>query len=234
MTSQIRLYPPGPPLEPDIVDRFGRLTTPPLSDSMERMAGAMGLHCIGESLKPLAGRAMVGAALTVRTRPGDNLAVHKALDLAQPGDVLVVDARGELVNAILGELMVTYAATRGIAGIVVDGAVRDSRALSDGPIPVFAKGVIHQGPYKSGPGTIGETVTIGGLTVRSGDVVVGDHDGVLVIPRERVHEVLESAERLVAAERASHDLITSGDWHRAFLDEVEVIPVNFSGNQVVP
>lgn len=224
--NQVRLHTPSKSLDRDVTERFSRVTASYISDSLERMAGAVGIHVVGNSLSSLGGRAMVGSALTVRTRPGDNLAVHKALDLAQPGDVLVIDARGEMVNAILGELMAEYAATQGIAGLVIDGAVRDRQSISGGQLPVFAKGFSHLGPYKSGPGEIHGTVTIGGVTVHDGDVIVGDPDGVVVIPRARALEALEAAERVLESEAQQQQAIRSGTWDRSWIDAaVQVVHV---------
>ncbi|SFB53739.1 Regulator of RNase E activity RraA [Amycolatopsis marina] len=218
--NQVRLHTPSKPLDRDVADRFSRVTVSSISDSLERMAGAVGVNVVGNSLSALNGRAMVGSAMTVRTRPGDNLVVHKALDLADPGDVLVIDARGELVNAILGELMAEYAATRGIAGLVVDGAVRDRESISSGQLPVFSKGFSHLGPYKSGPGEIHGTVTIGGVTVQDGDIIVGDADGVVVVPRARALEALNAAERVVESEAHQQQAIRSGSWDRSWIDAV--------------
>jgi regulator of RNase E activity RraA len=184
------------------------------------MAGTPGIQVVGNSLSSLGGRAMVGPAMTVRTRPGDNLVVHKALDLARPGDVLVIDARGELVNAILGELMTGYAATRGIAGVVVDGAVRDQNSISEGQLPVFARGFSHLGPYKSGPGEIHGPVSIGGVAVNDGDVILGDPDGVAVIPRARAWSALEAAEQVVAKEADQRRAIAAGTWDRSWVDDL--------------
>ncbi|MCV2488189.1 RraA family protein [Geodermatophilus sp. YIM 151500] len=216
--SEVRLFPPTEPLDPELVERFSRIPVSNLSDVLERMAGFPGIQPVGGSLSSLGGRAMVGPALTVRTRPGDNLVVHKALDLARPGDVLVVDARGELVNAILGELMAEYAATRGIAGLVVDGAVRDQNSLSGGRIPVFARGFSHLGPYKNGPGEIHGPVSIAGVAVNDGDVVLGDADGVAVVPRARARQALEAAEQVVAKEADQMRAIRAGTWDRSWVD----------------
>lgn len=218
--SEVRLYPAAEPLDPELVERLSRIPVSNVSDVLERMAGAPALQVVGNSLSSLGGRAMVGPAMTVRTRPGDNLVVHKALDLARPGDVVVVDARGELVNAILGELMTEYAATRGIAGLVVDGAVRDQTTLSAGQIPVFARGFSHLGPYKSGPGEIHGPVSIGGVAVNDGDVILGDADGLAVIPRARAWSALEAAEQVVAKEAGQRRDIQAGTWDRAWIDDL--------------
>jgi regulator of RNase E activity RraA len=218
--SEVRLYPRAEPLDPTLVERLSGIPVPNVSDVLDRMAGAPGLHVVGNSLSSLGARAMVGTAMTVRTRPGDNLVVHKALDLARPGDVVVIDARGELVNAILGELMTEYAASRGIAGLVVDGAVRDQISLSTGELPVFARGFSHLGPYKSGPGEIHGPVSIGGVAVNDGDVILGDADGLAVIPRARAWSALEAAEQVVAKEAAQRQDIQAGTWDRSWVDDL--------------
>ncbi len=221
--NTLRLYEPAPRIEAAMIARSRVLPTPALSDGMERHQGASGLLPVGRCLDGLDGRSMAGTALTVRTRPGDNLVVHKALDLAQPGDVLVIDARGETENAILGELMCSYAVTRSIAGIVVDGAIRDSAALSRGILPVFARGVSHLGPYKSGPGEVYGPVQVGGMTVHDGDLVVGDGDGVVVVPRARAETVLKAAEAIVAKEDGQARAIANGTWDRSWIDQAACI-----------
>ena len=215
----LRLYDPAPRIEATMITRSRVLPTPALSDAMERHQGAPGLLPVGRCMDVLDGRSMAGTALTARTRPGDNLAVHKALDLARPGDVLVIDARGETENAILGELMCSYAATRSVAGIVVDGAIRDSAALSRGILPVFARGISHLGPYKSGPGEVHGPAQVGGIAVHDGDLVVGDADGVVLVPRARAETVLKAAEAIVAKEGGQARAIANGNWDRSWIDQ---------------
>jgi regulator of RNase E activity RraA len=225
----IRVYPAADPIDPDIVARFAALPTPAVSDSMQRTPGATGLHPVGASMSPLGGRSMAGTALTVRTRPGDNLAVHAALDMGRPGDVLVVDARGEQTNAILGELMTTYAATRGFAGIVVDGAVRDHDPISAGDIPVFTRGISHLGPFKSGPGEVHGLATIGGVPVADGDLVLGDADGVVIVPADRLLDVVELAEAVITKEEGQRADILAGRWDRSWIaPAIELITVTKS------
>jgi regulator of RNase E activity RraA len=108
--------------------------------------------------------------------------VHKALHLAAPGDVIVVDAGGDLTNALIGELMVATAISRKLGGFVINGAIRDARALREGDFPVFAAGVTHRGPYKDGPGEINVPIAIDGMVIEPGDLVIGDDDGVLCVP----------------------------------------------------
>ena len=211
--STCRLHPPGPRPDDGLLERARALPTSILSDCMARTGGVSGVHPVPGSSWPR----VAGAALTVRTRPGDNLVVHRALDLAEPGDVLVVDGGGALDRALLGEIMARYAAARGLAALVLDGAVRDVEGLAAGALPVFARGVNHLGPYKDGPGEIGGPVHAGGTVVRAGDVVVGDADGVAIVPRERTAEVVAAGEEELRAEEAAFAAIAAGTWDRAWV-----------------
>ncbi|MDK3258872.1 dimethylmenaquinone methyltransferase [Blastococcus capsensis] len=211
--SSCRRYPTGPRPEPALLARCRELPTSILSDSMERAGGVRGVHWVPGGRWPR----VAGPALTVRTRPGDNLVIHRALDLAEPGDVLVVDGGGFVERAVLGEIMGRYAVTRGIAAIVVDGAVRDAEGLAAGPIPVFAAGVNHLGPYKDGPGEVQGPVQAGGTVVRSGDLVVGDADGVVVVPHERADQVVGLGEQRLAAEEEQFAEIAAGTLDRSWV-----------------
>jgi regulator of RNase E activity RraA len=211
--STCRLHPPGPRPDPALLEQCLDLPTSILSDSMERVGGLRGLHWVPGGGWPR----VAGPALTVRTRPGDNLVVHRALDLAVPGDVLVVDGGGSLERAVLGEIMGRYAVARGIAALVVDGAVRDAEGLAAGPIPVFALGINHLGPYKDGPGEVHGPVQAGGTVVRSGDVVVGDGDGVVVLPHERAAELVALGRERLAAEEEQFAQIATGTLDRSWI-----------------
>jgi regulator of RNase E activity RraA len=211
--STCRLHPPGPRPQPGLLGECRGLPTSILSDSMDRVGGLRGVHRVPGASWPR----VAGPALTVRTRPGDNLVVHRALDLAEPGDVLVVDAGGSLERAVLGEIMARYAAARGLGAIVVDGAVRDAEGLAAGPVPVFALGINHLGPYKDGPGEIHGPVTVGGTVVRSGDVVVGDGDGVVVVPQERLAEVVGLGKERLASEDEQFAQIAAGTFDRSWV-----------------
>jgi regulator of RNase E activity RraA len=172
----------------DLVDQFRTIPVANASDCMSRLTAG------GPRLRPYhAGGVLSGPAFTVKTRPGDNLMVHKALDIALPGDVVVVDAGGDLTNAIVGEIMVSYARSRRLGGIVINGSIRDSVALGRQQFPVYAAGVTHRGPMRSGPGEIGRTIALDGMVIEPGDLVIGDGDGLLSIPFDDVAAVLRAA-----------------------------------------
>ncbi|GAW51833.1 MULTISPECIES: methyltransferase [unclassified Nocardioides] len=215
MTIECIAHPEKPLPPPDLLARLQVLATSLVSDVSARLAGAVGIAPV-EGLAE--GQIVTGPALTVRTRPGDNLVVHKALDVARPGEILVVDAGGSTDRAILGGLMGRYAASRGIEAIVVDGAVRDRSDLRRHAPPVFAAGVSHLGPYKDGPGELRGTVSIGGVPVRNGDLIVADEDGVAVIPLERAEEIIALAEAKADAEGAEEAAIADGTWDRSWID----------------
>lgn len=199
--------------DPALVERFRHVPVANISDNMMRLTAG------GARLRPMhAGGPMAGCAITVKTRPGDNLFVHKALDLAQPGDVVVVDAGGDLTNAIIGELMSGYAASRGIAGIVINGAIRDADILRKNNFPVYAAGVTHRGPYKDGPGQINVPVSLDGMVVRPGDIVVGDGDGVLCIPLEEAGAICAAAEDKHAQEEETIKAIAAGRLDTSWID----------------
>ncbi len=156
-----------------------------LSDNMARASGATGLRPFHRP------RPMAGTAVTVRTRGGDNLAIHRAFDHCRPGDVLVIDGAGELTQALMGDIMASFAQRLGVQGLVIDGAIRDVAAIGQRDFPVYARGVTHRGPYKNGPGEINVPVSVGGMVVHPGDIVVGDQDGVLAIAPADVAAVIE-------------------------------------------
>jgi regulator of RNase E activity RraA len=155
----------------------------------------------------------------VKTAPGDNLLVHKALDVARPGDVIVVDAGGFADHAIIGELMAARARQRGIAGLVIWGAIRDSAELGAGSYPVFACAVTHRGPYKNGPGEINVPVVMGGMPVHPGDIVVGDADGLVAVPQDQAERVLASAQAILQKETAAMKQMQDGTVDRSWVDK---------------
>ena len=175
---------------PGCVAAFQGVPTGNVCDAMDRM-GALDYH-----IKPLAPHmAMAGPALTVRTRPGDNLMVWKAIDVAQPGDVLVIATYAYTTASTFGERVVLAAKAKGIAGIVCDGMCRDASGIRATGLPTFVTGTVPSSPGKDGPGEIGGPVSCGGIVVHPGDLIVGDEDGVVVVPLADAPAV---AERLQA------------------------------------
>jgi regulator of RNase E activity RraA len=197
-----------------VIEQFRGIPVANVGDVMSRMSAA------GAGLRPMhSGGALAGPALTVKTRPGDNLLVHKAIDMAEPGDVIVVDAGGELTTAIIGELMLAHAVRRGVGGFVIDGAIRDAAAIRSRPLPVFAAGVTLRGPYKDGPGEINLPIAIGGMVVAPGDLLLGDDDGVLCVPFDDIENVLAAARAKQAAEEKQMAAIVAGTSDRSYIDE---------------
>ncbi len=151
------------------------------------------------------GMKLAGPALTVEVRPGDNLMIHAALSIARPGDVIIVDGKGDQTCALIGEIMVSQAIAIGVAGLVLDAAVRDVEALRAKNFPVFSFGYNPCGPTKRISGRVNHPISVGGMAVNPGDLVVGDADGVVVIERERVAEIIELGRKKVADERKRLD-----------------------------
>lgn len=150
---------------------------------------------------------LLGSAFTVRVPAGDNLMLHRALDIAEPGDILMVDARGGMERAIFGEIMVKYAIKRELGGIVVDGCIRDVDTISELDFPIYARGSSPNGPYKNGPGEINVPVCVGGLVVFPGDIVIGDCDGLVVIRQDDALEVALKAKAQSIKEHRDLDAI---------------------------
>lgn len=168
------------------VEAFRTVPVAHAGDCMGRSVGATGLVAYHHSLS----LTMCGPAITVRVRPGDNMMIHKAIELAQPGDVIVVDGGGDLTQALIGGLMRTSALTKKIGGFVIDGAVRDLAEWAEGVIPVYARGHTFRGPSKEGPGEVNVPIACAGMVVNPGDLVLGDADGVIAVPVDRLDALL--------------------------------------------
>lgn len=214
--NECRIHPARPRPSPELLERLLALPTTIVSDSQQRAGGAIGLHAVA-SLGP--GATVGGPALTVRTRPGDNLVVHQAMRLLRPGEVLVVDAGGATDRAIAGEIMLRYLKAQDAAAVVIDGAVRDREGIAEQGLPVFARGVSHLGPYKSGPGEIRGEIQVGGAVVRQGDLVLADADGVVVVAADRAAVVADVAEGRAAAEETLLAQASAGALDFAWVDE---------------
>lgn len=215
MTIGWRRNPSAPQADPAVIEALRTIPVALLSDNMGRSTGSYGLVTYH---KP---RQLVGTAVTVKTRPGDNLAVHRAFEFCRPGDVMVVDAGADVSQAIIGEIMTTYAESIGIAGIVLDGALRDVAAIRAHDYPVYARGHTHRGPYKSGPGDVNVIVSVGGMVVSPGDIVIGDADGLLAIASAEAAGVIEKAQAQGRKETAILQSISDGRFDRTWIDAQE-------------
>jgi RraA family protein len=214
LPPQFIIHPAPPVASREVLDAFRKVPTSLISDNMQRLAGIAGLTRFGPASR------MAGTAFTVKTRPGDNLLLYRALKDMSPGHVLVVEGGGNLDNALAGELMMLYARERGCAGFVLDAAIRDAAAFREADFPCYARGATHRGPYKHGPGCINVPVGIAGQVVNPGDVVVADEDGLVNFAAEDAAELLEAVARTAAYEEAIRAEIANGRREQAWLDKV--------------
>ncbi|RDZ37102.1 MULTISPECIES: 4-carboxy-4-hydroxy-2-oxoadipate aldolase/oxaloacetate decarboxylase [unclassified Haloferax] len=192
----------------ELVEAFEEIPSTIVSD----VTGNIGLT-MDAGLRPAYdGVEMAGTAVTVKAAPGDNLIIHKAITLTEPGDVLIIDCDGYTDTGHVGELMCTSCQANGLAGLVIDGAYRDSREIAEMEFPVYGRGVNPQGPLKQDPGSINVTVSVGGVSVDPGDIVIGDDDGLAVIPREGAEEVLERAHEKLSAEDSVREEVLEGEY----------------------
>jgi RraA family protein len=199
----------------DPVAMFAEFEVTDISDLLNRLYGVeSAIHCLSAPEKRL-----IGPACTVKVYPGDNLMVHKALDIAKPGDVVVVDAGGSIMNAVLGDTISMKAKHRGIAGFVIDGYVRDLDAIRELNYPVYARGETLIGPLHRGPGEINYPVCCGGVVVSPGDIIVADTGGVVVIPRQYIDKLhtklLRNKDRLTTYMAA----VRRGEFSNAWVDQ---------------
>jgi regulator of RNase E activity RraA len=194
-----------------LAEQFAKYPTGNIVDAMGRV-GAMdpGIKPVGRGMK------FAGSALTVRIRACDNLVIYKAMELGQPGDVLVIATSNFQGAATWGDLTSMIAKAKGIVGIITDGMVRDVDGICQVGLPVFARGATPNSPFKDGQGEVNFTVSCGGMTVRPGDILVGDGDGVVVIPREDWDEVLKGVAKVAEKESQTVANIQAGklipDW----------------------
>jgi len=196
-----------------LVESFRELPVPVIGDETNR------LGCMDARIRPMNNEPLLGVALTVRVRVGDNLVLHRALDMAEPGDVIVVDGQNGLSNAVTGENMMMWAERRGVAGVVVDGAIRDVDAIRKMRLPVFAAGIQPKGPYKSGPGEVNVPISCGGIVIFPGAIIAGDQDGVVAIHPKDAPAVLKRAQKRQQKELATRETIINGTYDRSSYTE---------------
>jgi len=213
----IRKNPSATQADSKVLAALRELPLSAISDNMHRNIGTVGLQPYHRPVK----QTMAGTAVTARSRAGDNLTYLRALEFCRPGDVLVIDGGGDLLNAAVGGILSFYAAHIGLQGVVVDGAIRDVAEIREREFPVYARGVTHRGPYKDGPGEINVTVSIGGMVVNPGDIIVGDQDGLLSIPQDDALALIDKARGVLEAEAETMRAMKEGRWSRAFIDALE-------------
>lgn len=202
---------PRPPA--DLVEAFHGKASSNVADAMGRF------HFMDPGIANRTRLPMCGVAVTVNARPGDNLMVHKALEVARPGDIVVVSTNGNTTSAVFGEIMGTTAVEAKLGGIVVDGAIRDVDGLEALGLPAFSRSVTPGGSDKDGPGEINVPISCGNTPVMPGDIIVGDDDGVAVVPREDASEVLRRVQALEEREKKRIAAIKAGELFKAEIDE---------------
>jgi regulator of RNase E activity RraA len=210
-----RIYTNTPRPDEAQINAFQGVPTGNIADAMDRM-GAMDYQ-----IKPVSNSTtLCGPALTVRTRPGDNLMVWKAIEVATPGDVLVIATYEYPTASTFGEFVVMAAKARGVVGIVSDGMCRDISGIRATNLPVFAAGTVPSSPQKDGPGEIGGPVSCGGLVVHPGDMVVGDEDGVVVVPLADIQAVLGNLKVVREKEAHMRAMLEKGFWIPEGINEI--------------
>ncbi|HFZ8994662.1 TPA: RraA family protein [Citrobacter freundii] len=210
-----RIYLKRPELKPELLKEYEQLPAANIADMMNRIAVlGNGIKRISSPKKPI----MAGFAITVKARAGDNLMLHAALDMATENDVIVVSNEGDRSRALMGEIMVAYAhCTKKIAGIVLDGPIRDIDALSVLDFPLFATGSNPAGPFKKGPGEVNTPIAVGGVAINPGDLIIGDADGVIVIPLGDAEELLDKAKEYSKFDASKVVAAKNGTANRAWV-----------------
>lgn len=214
MSTGNRVFMKRPMPDPELLKRFAQIPAANVADTMGRSCA------MNPRIRLMSGFSGIaaGTALTVKARAGDNLFIHQALDMAQPGDIIVVSNEEDQRRSLMGEIMFTYAMNqRGAGGIVLDGPVRDVDALRTMSMPVYATGSTPGGPYKEGPGEINVPIACGGVSVNPGDIILCDSDGVIVIPLKDAPEILKAAEELHKNDAAKVIAAQNGTSNRAWV-----------------
>lgn len=198
-----------------LVELFRDLPVANIDDALGRMSA------VSQDIRPINEAKLLGPAFTVKVAQGDNLYFHKALEIAQPGDIIVIDSLGTKDRAIFGELMAGYCRQRGIKGIITDGPIRDYEDIASyDDMSVYASGVIPNGPYKNGPGEIGTVISFGGQVVRPGDIIIGDKDGIVVVKPEEAEELYQKVKIINEKERKIIETMQKeGTYDRPWVDD---------------
>ena len=198
-----------------LIERYREFETPDISDLCNRM------YAMTSEIKNLVDETkIVGTACTVKTFPGDNLMVHKALDVANPGDIIVVDTSGSTTNAVIGDLVAAKAKHRGIAGFIIDGLIRDLPEVKSVGLPIFAKGVTPVGPLHRGPGEINFPVSCGGIVVNAGDIICADITGVVVVRQDFAEDILSRLDEQRVGLEEYVAAVRRGEFSNAWVDRL--------------
>lgn len=198
----------------ELVAKFRGMPVANIADCAGRIA------TVDQGLVPFNKCPMLGVAFTVKCSQGDNLFMHKALDMAKPGDIIVVAGFGEKDRAVCGEIMMSYAITKGIKGFIIDGAIRDSEATAElTDFPVYARSVQPNGPYKNGVGEINVPVSVGGIVIFPGDILVGDPDGIIAIRPKDAEDLYQKTTKVMGIEKKAFEDIAKGVYNRDWVDQ---------------
>jgi hypothetical protein len=211
-TTGIEIHPRKEAFKEGVAALTG-LATSVVSDVLGRTIGAVNILPVNKS--PVS---VCGNAVTVSVRAGDNLLIHKSLQILKSGDVLVVDGGGDLSRALFGEIMMTVAKSKGAIGCVFDGAIRDLDAFEKHKFPCWARGVNMRGPYKDGPGSINTSISIGGMVVNPGDIILGDCDGIIALSPSIALEAAKLGKEKEATEHKTIQSILDGQYNDAWVD----------------
>ena len=213
-----RIFLKKPEAPQELLDAFSTIPAANISDTMGRLVG---MHPRIKLQSAPKNPINVGRALTIKTRSGDNLMLHKALNMAKPGDVIILsNDGGESYRSLIGEIMFTYLASTGAAGIVIDGPIRDIDAVREMELPIYGTGTNPAGPYKEGPGEINVPISCGGISVNPGDIIVMDADGVIVIPLQEAETVLKNARAFQEKDEAKLLAAQEGRAKRDWVDDL--------------
>ncbi|HWP69256.1 MAG TPA: RraA family protein [Rectinemataceae bacterium] len=199
-----------------IVEAFRSLPPANVADCMGRLCALSSeIRLLSKPAQPVS----VGVALTVKARPGDNLMIHRALNIAGPGDFIVVANEGDRSHSLIGEVMATFATYKQIAGLILDGPIRDIEALSQMELPIYGTGTTPGGPYKDGPGEVNVPISCGGVHIEPGDIILADADGIIVIPKYDAERIFQESVKFSANDKAKVVAASNGTADRSWVDK---------------
>lgn len=212
MPVGFRIYQSIDRVSKEVIELYRDLPVANIADNMGR------IYCVDQGIRPYNRTGMLGPAFTVKLPAGDNLMFHKAIEMAREGDILVISSEGCMTRSLCGALMVATAMAKGIRGFLIDGCIRDVDDLQGIDFACYARGVQANGPYKNGPGEIGVPVAVGSQVIMPGDLIVGDMDGVVVVPKGDAMTVAEGARKQNDAELQKLEQYRTGKVNRDWLD----------------